>query len=820
MEKLFLVCNAHLDPVWLWDWQEGATAAVATFRTAAEICEETDGFVFCHNEALLYQWVEEYDPSLFRKIQTLVAAGKWHIMGGWFLQPDCNTPSGESILRQIITGRKYFRKHFAAEPRVAVNVDTFGHSRGLVQILKQCGYTGYVFMRPEKERMDLPARNFLWEGFDGSKIPAHRLDRSYRSFLGQAVDDVTDWCKTERDEEISLFTWGIGNHGGGPSREDVAGLDVWMQQHPELSASHATPEAFFDALEASGKELPVFSDDLRPVFVGCYTSQARLKRLHRQLESRLYATEKLLSAASAQGLIVYPENELKEAERDLLFCEFHDIQPGTTIPEGEASATSTLHHGLEILSRLQMRSAMALLAGQPRALPEQTPVFLYNPHPYPVTGDFTFEIMPSDQNWSQAVRNTVIVRRNGEIVPSQEEKPSVNMNLDWRKRVTVHATLEPSSMNRFDCAFELRPCEKQTDVTFPQGTFCFDNGEMQLRINAQTGLIDSYRVGGTEYLLPGAFCPVAYQDIADPWHMDGNCFTEKISPFRPASPKQAHRYSDGAEITVPAVRIVEDGPVRTLVEAEFCWKQSRVIQTYILPKSGTAFHVAQRIIWNEADTMLKLEIPTPISGKYLGQGLFGSGELPNDGTECVSQKWCGLFGSDHALTIANTGTYGSHCIGGTISLSLLHSPAYAAHPIETRPLVHQERDIPRMDQGEHTLSFTVCGGTANDRLQKIDFEAQVQNEAPFIFSAFPDGTGELPSQAVRLSDSRVQLSAMFYDSERGCHVLRLWNSQNCPIRVTVTLPIWNTEQTVTLSAYQFQTYRVSTDVGLEDINAI
>lgn len=820
MKKLFLVCNAHLDPVWLWDWQEGATAAVATFRTAAEICEETDGFVFCHNEALLYQWVEEYDPVLFRRIQTLVAAGKWHIMGGWFLQPDCNAPSGESILRQVITGRKYFRKHFSAEPKVAVNVDTFGHSRGLVQILKQCGYTGYVFMRPEKERRELPARNFLWEGFDGSQLLTHRLDRSYRSFLGQAVDDVTDWCKTEREEDISLFTWGIGNHGGGPSREDVAGLDAWMQQHPELSACHSTPETFFDALEASGKEFPVFSDDLRPVFVGCYTSQARLKRLHRQLENRLYATEKLLSAASAQGLISYPEAELKEAERDLLFCEFHDILPGTTIPEGEAGATSTLHHGLEILSRLQLRGAMALLAGQEKALPEQTPVFIYNPHPYPVTGDFTFEIMPSDQNWSQTVRNTVTVRRNGELVPSQEEKPSVNMNLDWRKRVTIHATLDPSSMNRFDCAFELRPCEKQPDVTFPQGQFLFDNGEMQLRINAKTGLVDSYRVNGTEYLLPAAFCPVAYQDIADPWHMDGNRFTEKIGTFRPVEPKQVSRYSDSAQLTASAVRIVEDGPVRTLVEAEFAWNSSRIIQTYTLPKSGTAFTISQKIIWNEADTMLKLEIPTQISGTYLGQGLFGSGELPHDGTECVSQKWCGLFGDTHALTVSNTGIYGSHCVDGTISLSLLHSPAYAAHPIEMRPLVHEERFVPRMDQGEHEISFTVCGGNSDVRLQSIDFEAQTQNEMPFIFSAFPSGAGELPKQAVCLSNSRVQLTAMYFDPDQSGYILRLWNTQPEPVRVTVTLPVWNIVQEITLKPYRFQTFRATAEGHWEQISAI
>ena len=108
MRKLHLICNAHLDPVWLWDWEEGLAETLSTFRTAAKFCEEFDGFIFCHNESVLYKWTEEYEPALFKKIQELVEQGKWHIMGGWFLQPDCNLPSGESFVRQGLQGKKYF----------------------------------------------------------------------------------------------------------------------------------------------------------------------------------------------------------------------------------------------------------------------------------------------------------------------------------------------------------------------------------------------------------------------------------------------------------------------------------------------------------------------------------------------------------------------------------------------------------------------------------------------------------------------------------------------------------------------------------------
>ena len=109
---LHLIANAHLDPVWQWRWEEGCAEALSTFSTAVELLEEHPTLIFNHNEAVLYQWVKEYDPALFSKIQALVAAGRWAISGGWYLQPDVNLPGTESLIRQIAHGRRFFREHF------------------------------------------------------------------------------------------------------------------------------------------------------------------------------------------------------------------------------------------------------------------------------------------------------------------------------------------------------------------------------------------------------------------------------------------------------------------------------------------------------------------------------------------------------------------------------------------------------------------------------------------------------------------------------------------------------------------------------------
>lgn len=808
MKKLLLVSNAHIDPVWLWQWQEGATATVATFRAAADICEEFDGFVFCHNEALLYQWVEEYDPALFARIQNLVRAGKWHIMGGWFLQPDCNIPSGESILRQIMAGQKYFQEKFGQRPTVAVNFDTFGHSRGLVQILSQCGYKGYIFMRPSKQQLALPANSFTWRGFDGSSIIAHRLMHgTYANYEGGAVEWAEETVRDNADDPVGLFAWGIGNHGGGPSRRDLRELNDWIAQRNDLQICHGTPEEFFDALAEEGVDCPEFAGDLRPVFIGCYVSQARVKQLYRKLENTLFSAEKTAAAAVAQGLMQYPAEELAQAQYDLMLNAFHDTLPGTTIESGAKDAQQSLSHGLEIANRVRMRAFMALLSGQRKAEPEWVPIFIYNPHPHPVSGVFSCEIMPAQhQNWNEGVQYQVTVYHNGEVIPSQQEKPEYNMNLDWRQKVSFYAVLEPFAMNRFDCQVTYAPGEPAGSA-LPAGDIHFVNDRMEVVINHRTGLVDCYRVDGVDYLQAGSFATRLYKDNADPWNMLTDRYDEVLGQFAPVQEKMGHSHSfslDTPEIPIPAVRIIEDGPVRTIVEAELAYGASRLIQTYRLPKTGIDFEVEQRFYWNETDTMAKLNIPCAMAGDYIGQTMFGCSKLPQDGSETVSQKWCGIFGPEKALTVANDGIYGSHADADTMYLSLLRAPGYAAHPIEGRPLVREDRFIPRTDQGEHIFSFRICGGKTVDRQAEIEQEALVYNEKPFVINAFPGGEGKEIHSFMNISDPRIVLSAMYYADNKP--VLRLFNSAKTAVTAKVTIPSLGICRTITLRGSGFGTY--------------
>jgi len=578
-KRVHLVCNAHLDPVWQWEWEEGAAETLSTFRIAADFCEEYGDFVFCHNESILYDWVSQYDPGLFERIRKLISEGKWHIMGGWHLQPDCNMPSGEALVRQIFRGRRYFKETFDAVPTVALNADPFGHSRGLVQIMAQTGYEGYLFMRPEPECMDLPGEDFRWVGYDGSSVIGIRMPDVYSSKRGQALEKVRRLEADCAENDFILCMWGVGDHGGGPSRKDLDDITRYQSDNEIL---HSTPEAYLAEVKTR-RELQDFSGSLNPRHVGCYTSMIRVKQKYRELENMLFMTERICSHASSLGLIAHPQEALDAVEYDLLTMQFHDILPGSSIQAAEEMALRTLDHGLETLSRIRAKAFFALSAEQPAPDPDAIPIMIYNPYPYPLEDDFSCELILWDQ-----VRDFVFVRpqvyQNGVPVPTQYEKEESTIPIDWRKRVTFRAKLAPMSVNRFDCKFETLPERPVEAVRETEACFCFDNGKESVQISKKSGLMERYQLRGTDILASGAFRLDVFADDSDPWGMNITGWKECVGSFTLLSQEDSDAFSC-VKPGLPPVRVIENGPIRTVVEALFGYNLSRAVIRYTISKA-------------------------------------------------------------------------------------------------------------------------------------------------------------------------------------------------------------------------------------------
>ncbi len=809
-KKLHLISNAHIDPVWQWEWEEGAATAISTFRCAAAFCREFDGYIFCHNEALLYQWVEEYEPALFEEIRALVKEGKWHIMGGWHLQPDCNMPSGESFVRQILSGREYFKMKFGVElPTTAINFDPFGHTRGLVQILAKSGYDSYLFCRPGQGDCPLPAEDFTWVGYDGSKVLGRRSP-GYGTGLGHATDKIRGSLAGVTDENpIGFCLWGVGNHGGGPSRKDLRDIAALMKEAKEngVEIIHSTPENYFADIRSSGRKLPEFRGSLNSWAPGCYTSQIRIKQKHREVEGMLYSCEKMCTELSLHDpSFVYPEKEIGEALYDLLTAEFHDSLPGSSIQPVEEMALRMLDHGKEILTRVRMRAFLRLAEGQKTAAEGEIPVLVYNPHPYPVEGDFTCEFMLADQNWSESW-TIPSVYRDGVHVPSQCEKEDSNLPLDWRKRVVFHATLAPSSMNRFDCRMTILPKKPVLETGSDPDTYVFDSPYLHAAVNKKTGLLDALASGGVSYLKPGALSIDVMKDTVDPWSQVQQQWREKIGSFTLLSEEEGTDFSN-VDAPIPSVRMVEDGEVRTVIEAVFGYRSSRAVVRYLFSKTAPVMDVQLRIVNCEKSKMFKLRVPQALTGASpLLEVSYGEEEMRMQGFECPGQRYVKVKGSEGSFAILNGGTYGSSFDGGDLYLTLLRSPGYTAHPIGDRKIMPQDRHSPYVDQGERLYSFRfLLGDPAN-----VARAALSMNEAPMAVSFFPSGSGDeaMAEPNVFLEGEEVIMTALKKASDGNGWIVRLFHPAAESGSAVLTVPALGTKTALTFGAYEVRTLRLT-----------
>ena len=778
MKELHLICNAHLDPVWQWDWNEGATAALATFYSACELADEYD-YIFCHNEALLYEYIEEYDPKLFARIKELIKAGKWHIMGGWYVQPDCNIPSGEGFVRQIESGLSYFKEKFGVRPTVAVNFDSFGHTQGLVQILHKCGYEGYIFCRPMPDLLKLPEMLFDWVGFDGSKIKAVRSedDWIYCSELGDSVNAVKRKMKPWENEDIAIALWGVGNHGGGASRKDLSELDVYMkeQQAAGVSILHSTPETFF----AKATPKAEYDKALQPCLVKCYASIARLKRKYAELENKLVLTEKICAYADKEGVYQYDFAAFSEAQKNMAAIQFHDVLSGTCIIEGEKSSLQKADYALELLDKQFAKAFMGLCADYERAKPGEYPIFVYNPNPYKKEQILIGDIFLLAGIVSDTEGYEFTIRKDGEETPFQVIKESSCINMDRSKRFAIKAELNPLSLTRFDVEVRrgTRKCLDRTSQT----DFVNANGVKAI-FKEENGGLNSYLVGGKEYLSGGAFMPVVFNDNPDPWGWN----MQKVGcNYRKAEIKTS-------------LRVVERGDLLTTVESIYDTGKSDIRVAYTLYKDFDYIDVTVNVYWNDEGKGLKLEIPLKEIGRFIGQTSFGTQEYGQETEEC-SQRFVGVEKDSNVLAVFKDGTYGCSIEDGKLYITLLNGSVYCAHPIGDLPIIDENRFQRYIDLGRHEFTFRleVC------KEEELEKKATAFAQKPYALNFYPHGIGEKQEESpIALSNENIALSS-FRKMAIDTYMVRLFNNFNENMECVCT--VFDSSITLTFGKYEVKT---------------
>ncbi len=708
---LHLICNAHLDPVWQWRWEEGCAEALSTFGTAVDLLAEHPSLIFNHNESVLYRWVEHHDPQLFAEIRRWVAAGRWSIAGGWYLQPDANLPGLEAFVRHIAEGRQYFWQRFGVRPRVAYNFDSFGHHGGLPQLLRLAGYEMYVHMRPDVNDLTLPSDVYRWQGVDGSEILALRiavgLYHTERDNIGQRLAEGRALA-LRLGRDVPVF-WGLGNHGGGATREDLRIIDDFMRSQTDVQVVHSTLEQVLDSLQPWAATAPLVQGDLQRVFTGCYTSLSRIKRRARTSLAGLVQCEALCTAAWWQGQQAYPAATLDSLWRDHLFNDFHDILPGTCTEPAEQDALDAYGRVSHTLRQLRLAAVTDLFVGEPQqcdlpVLVAHTNLALDN---VPIEIEFMVDHRPL---WT-GLWHTRLYAAGGEEIPAQEEQPAARLPFnDWRRKLV--AMVEPPALG-------LQPLEIKRFAGLQESNPAVPT--LRHQFDERLGLVNElYTSAGAQCLTGPLLAPLVVSDEGDSWGTGYWEYNEVTGHFELEQPP----------------RLLFAGPIRTVWESQFAFRSSRLMLQTIAYSQWPVLEFRFLVHWNEPRQRLKLQVPT-IFRDTLPQCEIPGGmiERPNDGGHHVHGRWLMMCGETAqgpgAVGIVNSGQHGIDCQNGNVQLSVLRSAGYCherGQPLDRGPAFRF------MDLGEHEFRLLITAGSPDEVLQRLSGLADWLDAPPVVYA--------------------------------------------------------------------------------------
>lgn len=485
--------NTHIDMAWEWPESETVETVRNTFGTALQLMRKFPDFTFTMSTARAYQWMEEKYPALFDEIKQRVKEGRWEPIGGMWVEPDLNLPDGESLVRQILVGKRYFQSRFGKDIKIGWNPDSFGYNWQLPQIYKKSGFEYFVTQKIYwNETTKYPYKLFWWEAPDGSRLLTY-FPHDYVNSMDpvKIATDLADYVPNMKQPRM-MHLYGIGDHGGGPTRAMVEQARDWQKPDsifPKLF--FATAQGYFDELDKTidKSKVPVVKDELYLEYHrGVQTTQAETKKRIRFGEEALLNGEKYASIATLFGAS-YPGHALDLAWKQLLFDQFHDIMPGSGIAVNYLEAGRALDEVQRVGHDVEKKGMEVIAAeidttgaGTPviDKRNENVPVIVWNPLSWDRTEVVEAEI-PGNQERH-------VFDPSGKTVPDQ--------NLDSqdphssKRRIRFLADLVPAFGYK---VFILKPVFSHippiTDLTVQPGHL--ENKYLKADIDMSTGCITS-----------------------------------------------------------------------------------------------------------------------------------------------------------------------------------------------------------------------------------------------------------------------------------------------------------------------------------------
>ncbi len=681
--ELSAIGHSHIDVAWLWRLEQTRRKCGRSFNTVLALIKEHPEYIFTQSQPQLYEYVRQDYPELFEGIRQAVKDGNWEIIGGMWVEADCNLTGSEALARQFLYGRRFFQQYFGkdVESPVLWLPDVFGYSANLPQLIKQAGLDYFFTIKLSWSQFNrMPYDSFWWQGIDGTQILTHmgstRTDMTARgvTYTGMATPEeiMNTWesCNQQEHHQNIMTCFGHGDGGGGPTREMLENISI-MNDFPGLpKVKHDKAIDFFRKLEKnSGDRLPKWVGELYLEYHrGTYTSQAKNKLANRRSEFGLHDAEFLASYAGiVDSSYTYPKAELEKAWKLVCLNQFHDIIPGSSIAEVYVDSLTQYEEIMDII-RSAINDSLTCIAAKTGG-----DIIAANPTSFTRSDYLLIEDKLQPSQSVQAPDGTVLA-----VQPTAD-----GTLIDC-------GTLTPYSITPLTIVSELT--SSPFAMTVSQSLL--ENEFIRIELDSSGDITRIFDKANDRELIPAG--EIANQFIAfedrplrwDAWDVD-IYFQEKTNFAAPAS----------------AVKVVEDGPLRASVEITRKILSSTYTQKISISANSPKIDFTTTIDWQERSMLLKASFPLELlSDQATYEIQWGNVKRPTHTNtswdwakfESCAQKWVDLSEPDYGVSLLNDCKYGHDIHDSVMRITLLKSGIYPD---------------PNADKGTHTFAYSLLPHT-------------------------------------------------------------------------------------------------------------
>ena len=757
--------NAHIDMGWLWPSSETTMVVERTWASALQLMKEFHGLTYTHSTASAYEWMEEKYPALFEEIRKRVKDGRWEIIGGMWVEPDLNMPDGESLVRQLLLGKRYFQQKFGVDVRTGWNPDSFGYNWQLPQIYKKSGLDFFVTQKMQwNDTTKPPHKLFWWQSPDGSRVLTY-FPHDYANPIRpvQMAQDLAAYVPDMHYPDM-LYLFGVGDHGGGPTRDMLETAERWQHDavYPRLEFGAAQP--WFDALakQAPSLNLPVWNSELYFQYHrGVFTTQAETKKGNRRSEELLLTAEKFSSIAALAGR-EYPGDDLRLAWKKVLFNQFHDIAAGSGIPVLYQDAARD-YAEVRRIGEDHLESAMKGIASRVDTQGSGVPVMVFNPLSWTRTG-----IVETEVQLPAAAARVRVLNAAGKPMIVQE----LSKGAAGPMRIRFVAEDVPAMGYK---TFRVLPATaRQAEAgILKAGPDFVENEYFRVRVDLRTGCITSLWDKQSEWeSVPAGGCANELQTFVDKpkawdaWNIDADF--------------EAHQWHlDQAD----EVALLERGPLRAVIRVKKHFQNSTFVQDITLYPQIRRVDVNMTADWHEKHILLKVAFPVAVESDFATYEIpFGAISRPTTRRtpeeraqfEVPALRWADLSDAKHGLSLLNDCKYGYDGHGNVLRLSLLRSP---------------EWPDPHADEGTHEFTYSLIPHAGGWR-EAGTVRAAYELNTPLRTVASQSHAGPLPAahSFVALEPANLLLTALKQAEDSTDVILRFYEFAGQKTVARITLP--------------------------------